>query len=86
MNRSLRLFPMLALLLCACATEDPQALLEADRADCVSLGFKPESESFALCLLLQDQNRRLSYIESRLGFIELDVNRIDTFRYYRYRD
>ena len=66
---------LLLLGLVGCTDIDPAILAEHDRTACEELGFERDSDSWKLCLLLQDQNRRLAYIENRIGFIELDVDR-----------
>ncbi|MCB1970022.1 MAG: hypothetical protein H6851_11395 [Geminicoccaceae bacterium] len=86
MNLKSLLLPLTAgMLLASCAGENPAALAAQDRADCTALGFTGDSDSFKLCLMLQQQNRRLTYIEGRLGFLEMDVNRIDDLGIYDHR-
>ena len=58
---------------CAQVAETPQQVAERRAADCGQLGFTPDSEGYRLCLLLQDTNERLGYLERRLAWIESDV-------------
>jgi hypothetical protein len=65
------------LLLAGCASvapETPQERQARFQAACNEAGFKADSEEYKLCLLIQQQNDRLSAVERRLGFIESDVN------------
>ena len=64
-------------LLAGCASvrsETPQERQARFQAACNEAGFKADTEAYKLCLLIQQQNDRLTAVERRLGFIESDVN------------
>jgi hypothetical protein len=76
------LLPMLALAGCATEAEireAQQARIEADRFSCLEQGFEQGTDSFALCQLLLQTNRRLDALSSRIAFMESDIRRLDTF-------
>ena len=75
----MRLTPAPALLLltlAGCATAPPETPAERvarQGADCTAAGFQRDTESYRLCLLLQEQSERMAALERRLAFIEQDV-------------
>ena len=62
---------------CANQAELAQAQAEADAFSCLEQGFELDSESFALCRLILQTNRRLDQLSSRIAFLEQDINRLD---------
>jgi hypothetical protein len=73
--------------LAACETgPTPEELQAADLAACDAAGFETGSDSHGLCLLLQTTNRRLTSLERRLNFLELDVRSFGRFGYCRDRN
>lgn len=66
-------FAALALLAGCAAAETPAQYQARLRQSCTDAGFIEGSESYRLCLLLQDNNARLDALESRLRFIEQDT-------------
>lgn len=87
LNRSRLLAGGLGLLLLAACQTGPtiEELQALDEAACDAAGFEPGSEVHGLCLLLQVTNRRLSAVERRLDFIELDVRSFGRFGFCRDR-
>jgi hypothetical protein len=88
--RSAALVPLLAV--SACATpEQIQAALEAraerDRIVCEELGFEPGTDSYTLCLLIQDTNRRIDLANQQLRWLESDLRRQELLdsRFHRWR-
>lgn len=75
---SLRLAAIAGLaLLAGCATTPPETPQERQarfQAACNEAGFKADTEAYKLCLLIQQQNDRLSAVERRLGFIQSQVD------------
>ena len=74
--------PLLAgLALVGCAAANPEevrrAQAEADRYSCLEQGFQEGGENFALCRLIMQTNRRIDALNSRISFIESDINRLD---------
>ena len=64
----------------ACATpETPEQRQVRLAQNCAASGFKPDSDSYRLCLLIQQQSDRLAVVERRLSFIEQDT-RFPPFR------
>jgi hypothetical protein len=65
------------LLLAGCTTvvrETPEQRTARLNADCAAAGFTPDTESFRLCLLIQQTNDRLDSVERRLRFIDQDIS------------
>jgi hypothetical protein len=65
------------LLLAGCASVRPETPEERQaryQAACNEAGLSKDSESYRLCLLIQQQNDRLAAVERRLGFIEGQVS------------
>ncbi len=52
-----------------------EELRTADIAACSAAGFQSGSDAERLCLLLQETNRRLEWVERRLNFLEVDSRR-----------
>ena len=75
--RRLALLASLALAACASPEEIREAQLAHDRVACEDVGLEPGSESFTLCLLLQDTNRRLDHIGQRVYLMESDLRRLE---------
>ena len=69
----------LALVGCAAANQEEvrRAQAEADRYSCLEQGFQEGGENFALCRLIMQTNRRIDALNSRIRFIESDINRLD---------
>jgi len=65
---------------------DPEELREQDALACEEAGFESESDAYRLCLLIQENNRRMAYIERRLDHIELDLHRFNHFPFRRHHD
>ena len=72
MDRTLTL--LAALLLAGCAIgpppETPEQTAQRHDVDCTAAGFSKDSESYRLCLLIQEQNDRLATMDLRLNRIE----------------
>ena len=67
----------------AVAPESPQERQARFQAACNEAGFKADTEAYKLCLLIQQQNDRLTAVERRLGFVESDLNAPPLFYPYR---
>jgi hypothetical protein len=82
---------ILALVLAVAGCANPQEIREAraerDRIVCEELGFEPGTETYLLCILIQDTNRRVDFANSQLRFLESDLRRWELLdsRYYRRR-
>ena len=64
------------LLLAGCATaarETPEERTARLNADCTAAGFKPDTESFRLCLLIQHTNDRLDWSSAACASIDQDI-------------
>ena len=64
-------------LLAGCASVRPETPEERQaryQAACNEAGLQKDSEAYRLCLLIQQQNDRLTAVERRLGFIQSDLN------------
>lgn len=70
------LIGMSLLAVTACQQVDPAELRAQDEFACTEAGLTPDTDTFALCLMLQNNKRRMRDIENRLDFIELDVRRV----------
>lgn len=84
MRRPLVLLALLPLAACA-EPLAPADLARIDRRTCEEAGFAQGADAFRLCLLIQDQNRRIGHLESevtRLG-IRSDSLLYPRSRYYR---
>ena len=67
---------VLAVGLGGCAGPPPETIEEAQARrglSCKEAGFVENSESYRLCLLLQQTDERLANVEHRLRWIEQDV-------------
>ena len=75
------------LLLAGCASfrpETPEEQQARFQAACNQAGLKPDTESYRLCLLIQQQNDRLAVLERRLSYIETQVSSpIYPYRWWR---
>ncbi len=58
----------------AAARETSEERTARLNAGCTAAGFKPDTESFRLCLLIQQTNDRLDSVERRLRFIDQDIS------------
>ena len=83
MRRVVMVGALLGLAACTPQEEIERAIAAANRQSCLDAGFVESSENYKLCLLIQDNNRRLSDVERRLSFIETDIRRVDTLYPYR---
>jgi hypothetical protein len=71
------------LLISGCATaqkESPEAYVARLQASCTEAGFQRDSESYRLCLLLQDTNERLDAVEQQVRYVDMRTS----FRPYPY--
>jgi hypothetical protein len=61
------------LLINGCATvqkESPEAYAARLQASCTEAGFQRDTESYRLCLLLQDTNERLDAVEQQVRYVD----------------
>ena len=81
MRRPLLLLALLPLAACV-EPLAPADLARIDQETCAEAGFAPNADAFKLCLLIQDQNRRIGLLESEVTRLGL---RSDSFLYPRSR-
>jgi invasion protein IalB len=73
MDRTRRLALILPLAATACAqmpAETPEEATQRWAVTCLEAGFARDSDAYKVCLLLEQQNDRMAYIERRLQIIE----------------
>ncbi len=61
------------LLISGCAAaqkESPEAYAARLQASCTEAGFQRDTESYRLCLLLQDTNERLDAVEQQVCYVD----------------
>ena len=64
------------LLISGCAAvqkESPEAYAARLQANCTEAGFQPDTESYRLCLLIQDTNERLDTVERQLRYVDMNT-------------
>ncbi len=66
---------------CESAAERRAAFEAAISESCRSQGFTEGTDAFRMCLLLERTNARIGILENRLDQLELDIRRLDTFRF-----
>jgi hypothetical protein len=71
------------LLISGCATvqkESPEVYAARLQANCTEAGFQRDTESYRLCLLIQNTNERLDAVEQQLRYVDMRTS----FRPYSY--
>jgi hypothetical protein len=66
---------------CESAGQRRAAFEAAISENCRSQGFTEGTDAFRMCLLLERTNARIGILENRLDQLELDIRRLDTFRF-----
>jgi hypothetical protein len=65
------------LLINGCATvqkESPEAYAARLQASCTEAGFQRDTESYRLCLLIQDTNERLDAVEQQVRYVDMNTS------------